>query len=263
MATLFLPDLRLYLAEDGPAEGPAVVLLHGLGLDGGLFDAALPHLPAGLRLIRPDLRGHGASDVPPAPYAMGAMIRDVERAMDHLRLRDAVVVGVSLGGLIAQGLAVKRLDLVRGIVLSNTAARIATPEIWASRIAAVRAGGIGAVAPATLERWFARPFRSSATARALIARFGAADPEDWCGGAAAIAGADFREVTPGLRLPCLAIAGAHDGSTPPDLVRETAAMIPGSRFALLRQAGHLPMVDAPAVWAAEVAGFLAAIGHLP
>lgn len=263
MATLFLPDLRIHVAEDGPADGPAVVLLHGLGLDGTLFDAALPHLPAGLRLIRPDLRGHGASDVPPAPYGMGAMIRDVERVMDHLRLRDAVVVGVSLGGLIAQGLAVKRLDLVRGIVLSNTAARIATPGIWADRIKAVREGGLAAVAQPTLERWFARSFCDTPPAQALLARFLTTDPEGWCGGAAAIAGADFREVTPGLRLPCLAIAGAHDGSTPPDLVRELAAMIPGSRFALLRQAGHLPMVDAPADWAAEVADFLGAIGHRP
>ncbi|HMO07706.1 MAG TPA: 3-oxoadipate enol-lactonase [Paracoccaceae bacterium] len=261
MAIVFLPDLRIHLAEDGTADGPAVVFLHGLGLDGTLFDTVLPHMPSGLRLVRPDLRGHGASDVPPAPYAMGAMIRDVERVMDHLALKDAVVVGVSLGGLIAQGLAVKRLDLVRGVVLSNTAPRIATPAIWADRIAEVRAGGLASVAQAALERWFAKGFRASQPARDLIARYVLADPEGWCGAAAAIAGADFRKVTPGLRLPCLAIAGAHDGSTPPDLMREMASAIPGSRFTLLREAGHLPMVDAPAEWAAEVAGFLHGIGH--
>ena len=261
MATVFLPDLRLNLMADGPPDGAPVVLLHGLGLDGALFDAALPHLPAGLRLIRPDLRGHGGSDVPAAPYSMGAMIRDVERAMDHLRLKDAVVVGVSLGGLIAQGLAVKRLDLVRGLVLSNTAPRIATPAIWAGRIEAVRAGGLQAVAQASLERWFARDVRGTVAAQAVLSRFLRSDPEGWCGAAAAIAGADFREVTPGLRLPCLAIAGAHDGSTPPDLMREMAAAIPGSRFTLLRRAGHLPMVDAPAEWAGEVAAFLQGIGH--
>ena len=81
------------------------------------------------------------------------------------------------------------------------------------------------------------------------------------GCAAAIAGADFYTPTAGLRLPVMAIAGGHDGSTPPDLVRETAALIRGSRFQLIRRAGHVPMVDRPAEVAATLGAFLEGIAH--
>ena len=90
---------------------------------------------------------------------MGALVRDLERLMDHLALRDAVLVGVSIGGMIAQGLAIKRLDLLRAMVLSNTAAKIGQPAMWADRIAAVKAGGIEALADSILERWFSDGFR--------------------------------------------------------------------------------------------------------
>ena len=87
------------------------------------------------------------------------------------------------------------------------------------------------------------------------------NPDGWAGSAAAIAGTDFYTTTATLRLPTLAIAGANDGTTPPDLVRETADLIPGHRFALMRGAGHLPMVEKPAEYAALLDTFLSEIGH--
>ena len=132
-----LDDLRLNAELSGPEDAPPVVFIHALGTNLAIWDAVLARLPP-LRILRYDLRGHGASDVPAPPYSMGALIRDAERLMDHFALRDAVVLGLSIGGLVAQGLAVKRLDLVRGLVLSNTAARIGTEAIWESRIKAVR-----------------------------------------------------------------------------------------------------------------------------
>lgn len=261
MTPVFLPDLRLNAALTGPASGPALVLIHALGTDLHLWDELIPLLPPGLRILRFDLRGHGASDVPPAPYAMGALIRDTERLMDHFALRDSVVLGVSLGGLIAQGLAVKRLDLVRALVLSNTAAKIGRPEQWQDRIRAVQAGGMAALADDTMARWFGRDWQANPAMPARRARFLSTAPEGWCGCAAAIAGTDFYETTASLRLPTLALAGANDGSTPPDLVRETAELIPGHRFQLIRRAGHLPMVERPAEVASVVKAFLDAIGH--
>ena len=80
--------------------------------------------------MRYDKRGHGLSTAPPAPYAMGALIRDAERLIEALELRDVVFVGLSIGGMIAQGLAAKRLDLVRAVVLSNTAPKIGTRQMW-------------------------------------------------------------------------------------------------------------------------------------
>lgn len=260
MAMAFLPDLRLHYADQGPPGAPAVVFSHALGLDLTMWEAVLPLLPPGLRLIRYDHRGHGRSDVPAPPYAMGALIRDAERLLDHLGVRDCVFVGLSMGGLVAQGLAVKRLDLVRGLVLSNTAARIAAP--WPARIAAVQAGGMAAVADDVMARWFSRRFRAAGQDGPWRDRLLACNPQGYAGGCAAIAGADFYTPTAGLTLPALVIAGADDGSTPPDLVRETADLMAGAEFRLIRGAGHLPPVDQPQAFAAALTGFLQRIGHV-
>ncbi len=261
MPLIFFPDLRLNAELSGPASAPPVVLLHALGTNLRLWDGVVSLMPRH-RILRADMRGHGLSDVPPGPYTMGALIHDVERLMAHFALSDAVVVGLSIGGMVAQGLATKRLDLVRAMVLSNTAARIGTPAQWQTRIAAVQADGLEVVADATLERWFGRRWRDLPQMPACRAMLLATPVQGWIGAAAAIAGTDFYTPTAALTLPTLAIAGANDGSTPPDLVKETADLIRGSRFALLRGAGHLPMVEKPADYATLLTEFLESIGHV-
>ena len=254
-------SLRLQWQDEGDPQGRAVVFAHALGLDLTLWDKVLALLPAGLRLIRYDLRGHGRSDVPPGPYSMGALIRDAEAMLDDLGVRNCVFVGLSVGGLIAQGLAVKRLDLVRGLVLSNTATKIATKEIWQARVAAVRAGGMAAVADTVLERWFPPAVRAEALGQEWRARLMACPAEGYAAVAAAIGGTDFLMPTSALRLPTLVIAGSEDRATPPDLVRELADLIPGARYQLIRGAGHLPPVDRPGAFAAALTEFLRAIGQ--
>lgn len=262
MPLVCLDDLRLNYQEQGNPKGSAVVFAHALRTDLGLWDGVLPLLPQSLRLICLDMRGHGQSDTPPPPHAMGALIRDAERMMDHLRVRDAVLVGLSIGGMIGHGLAVKRLDLIRGLALSNTAAKIGTAEIWAARIEAVRAGGMEAIADSAMARWFSRAFRVGPAFDAQRARFLAQRPEGWAGCAAAIAGTDVCNTTASLTLPTLCLAGSADGATPPDLVKETADLIKGSRFGLIRGAGHLPPIDRPDAFAAAQDGFLANIAHV-
>ncbi len=261
MPLIYLDDIRLNADITGPETGPPVVLIHALGTDLTLWDDLIPLLPPGLRILRMDLRGHGRSDVPAPPYAMGALIRDLERLMDHFALQDAVVIGVSLGGLIAQGLAVKRFDLVRALILSNTAARIGSPDLWSRRIEEIQTKGLAAYAPGAMERMFGRHWREAPAMPRIRQTLIDTDPDGWTGCAAAIAGTDFYTPSASLTLPTLAIAGAYDATTPPDLVRETADLIRGSRFALMRRSGHLPMVDAPDAFAALVDEFLQAIGH--
>ena len=262
MTLVFLSDIRLNAEISGPANGPALVLLHALGTDLTLFDAVLPLLPKGLRVLRADLRGHGGSDVPAPPYAMGALIRDAERLIEHFALKDPAILGVSLGGLVAQGLAVKRLDLVRALILSNTAAKIGSVSLWRSRIDEVNTQGLEAFAPAAFRRILGVNWTESPALPKLRQMLLTTDPNGWTGGAAAIAGTDFYTTTAGLRLPTLVIAGANDGTTPPDLVRETAELIPGHRFDLMRGVGHLPMLEKPGAYAALLTDFLAGIGHL-
>lgn len=257
-----LGDVQLHYRIDGDPDGAPVVFANSLGTDLRLWDAILPLLPRGLKFIRYDKRGHGLSSCPAAPYSMGALVRDAERLLDHLEVRDCAFVGLSIGGMIAQGLAVKRLDLVRSLVLSNTAARIGTAEMWHDRISAIRTGGIDALADAVMDRWFSARFRATPDIslwRNMLVR----QPADgYAGCCAAIAGTDFYTPTSGLRLPTLGIAGDQDGATPPDLVRETVDLIPGSRFHLIRGAGHLPCVENPAEFAEILALFLAETGHI-
>jgi 3-oxoadipate enol-lactonase len=256
-----LADINVHYRIDGAPDGPTVVFANSLGTDLRLWDPILPLLPRNLRLIRYDMRGHGLTTCPDAPYSMGTLVGDAERLMDHLDVRDAVFVGLSIGGMIAQGLAVKRLDLIRAMVLSNTAMKIGTPGMWQDRIDAVRTGGIKALEASILERWFSKAFRQSPELSLWSEMLVRQPSEGYMGCSAAISGTDFYTTTASLTLPTLAIAGSEDGSTPPDLVRETADLIKGSRFALIRGAGHLPCVEKPHEYAEILTGFLKDIGH--
>jgi 3-oxoadipate enol-lactonase len=253
-------DLGLHYDVTGPENGTPVVFANSLGTDFRLWDGILPHLPSGLRILRFDKRGHGLSDAPKGPYSMGALISDTEKLMDHTGFKNAIFVGLSIGGMIAQGLAAKRLDLVRAMVLSNTGAKIGTRDMWADRIAAVEVGGLEAVVDPTMLRWFSKPFHNDPEFSAWRNMFLRTPAMGWTGCAAAISGTDFISATSGLRLPTLAIAGSEDGSTPPDLVFETADLIPGSQKELIRDAGHLPCVEKPAQYAAILNAFLMAQG---
>ncbi|SHG88475.1 3-oxoadipate enol-lactonase [Marivita hallyeonensis] len=257
-----LGDIKLHYRVDGDPEGAPVVFANSLGTDLRLWDQVIDLLPKqGLRYIRYDKRGHGLSECTPAPYAMGTLVRDVERLMDHLDLRDVIFVGLSIGGMIAQGLAAKRLDLVRAMVLSNTGAKIATREMWAERIAGVEAGGIEALADSVMQRWFSDTFRKTDGFHAWRNMLVRQPAEGYIGCSHAISGTDFMTPTSGLRLPTLGIAGSEDGSTPPDLVRETVDLIPGSQFHLIRGAGHLPCVEKPEEYARVLLEFIEAQAH--
>jgi 3-oxoadipate enol-lactonase len=246
----------------GPEDGPTVVFANSLGTDFRLWDPILPYLPEGLRLIRYDKRGHGLSTCPPAPYTMGALVTDAEKLLDHLGVKDCVFVGLSIGGMIAQGLAVKRLDLMRAMVLSNTGAKIGTPQMWQERIAAVAGRGIEALADAVMERWFSPAFRATPELELWRNMLTRQENQGYAGCSAAISGTDFFTTTASLRLPTLGIAGDADGSTPPDLVRETVGLVPGSRFHLIRGAGHLPCVEKPQEYAQVLTDFLRETGHI-
>ena len=257
-----LGDVQLHYRIDGPEDGAPVVFANSLGTDFRLWDPILPYLPDGLRIIRYDKRGHGLSSCPPAPYSMGALVSDAERLLDMLDLRDCLFVGLSIGGMIAQGLAVKRLDLIRAMVLSNTGAKIGTPQMWSDRIAAVEAGGIEALADPVMERWFSKSFRATPELQLWRNMLVRQPDAGYAGCSAAISGTDFYTPTSGLRLPVLGIAGSEDGSTPPDLVRETVDLIPGSKFHLIRGAGHLPCVEQPQAYAQVLTDFMRDTGHI-
>ncbi|MFN3524451.1 MAG: 3-oxoadipate enol-lactonase [Paracoccus sp. (in: a-proteobacteria)] len=255
MQALTRPYGVLHYRLDGPEGAPVVMLANSLGTDLRLWDDLIPLLPQGLRYLRYDKQGHGLSD-------LGRADRIADHAADAAALIEAVVggpvlmVGLSIGGLIAQRLASDRADLVRALVLSNTAARLGTALSWQARIDAVAACGTTVIADAVMERWFAAPFRARpelALWRNMLAR---TSTDGYIAACRALAGADQTRATAALRVPTLVIAGDQDGASPPDLVRATADLIAGAEFHLIPGAGHLPCVETPAAMAAILSPFL-------
>lgn len=248
--------VTLHVQEDGDPNGAPVLFANSLGTDLRLWDAIIPLLPQRLRLIRYDKRGHGLSGCPDGPYSIDDLATDAAALIEALDLGPVTFVGLSIGGMIGQTLAARRPDLVRALVLSNTAAKMGDPAKWADRIAAIDADGLAAMEGAVLDRWFGSTYRGTPTAAlwgAMLSRTPAAGYVACC---AAIAAADLKDSTAALRLPTLAIAGSHDGASPPDLVAATAALIPGAQVHVIDDAGHLPCVENPAAYAAILNPFL-------
>jgi 3-oxoadipate enol-lactonase len=241
---------------------PTIVFANSLGTTLALWRKVLPLLPDGLRIIRYDLRGHGQSDIVDAPYTMGQLISDAAAICDAADVTDAMFVGLSVGGMIGQGLAVKRPDLIRSLVLSNTAAKIGNAQLWDDRIAAVHAGGMAALADTIMPRWFGRDFVNTPEIAPWHDMVSAVNPQGYAGVCAAIAGTDFYTPTSGLRIPTLGIAGGQDGATPADLVRETVDLIPGSQFKVMPRCGHLPCAEDPISYAESLTEFMTNTGHL-
>lgn len=256
MQVLTRPWGGMHYRIDGAASGPTLVFANSLGTDLRLWDGLLPLLPQGWRFVRYDKRGHGLSDLGGAVSA--ADLADDAAALIERLGGPVVFVGLSIGGLIAQALAARRPDLVKALVISNSAAKLGTAESWQARIDAIRAHGLAGIADAVMERWFAPTFRASPAVtpwRNMMIRTPEAGYIAACG---ALAGADQTEATRALRLPTLVIAGGEDGSTPLDLVRATAGLVPGAAFHVIPGAGHLPCVENPAAYAAILLPFLQA-----
>ena len=257
MQTLSRPWGAMHYRTDGPADGPAVVFANSLGTDLRLWDAVVPLLPPGLRLIRFDKRGHGLSDLGGAA-TLDDLADDAIVLIEATTTGPVVFVGLSIGGLIAQSVAARRPDLLRALVLSNTAAKLGTADSWQARIDAISADGLPSIADAVMERWFAPAFRARAEMaiwRNMLCR----TPKAGYIAACQVLGmADQTEATARLALPTLVIAGEADGASPPDVVQATAALIQGARFHLIPSVGHLPCVEAPEAFAAILAPFVEA-----
>ncbi|MEP4377408.1 MAG: 3-oxoadipate enol-lactonase [Alphaproteobacteria bacterium] len=253
-------EVGIHFRDEGATDAPLTLLFsNSLGTDLRIWDDVVARFADTARIVRYDKRGHGISDAPPAPYSLADHVADAHALLDHLDIAHAVVVGVSVGGMIAQGLAVAHPARVTGLVLCDTAARIGTGEAWEERIAAIRAGGLESIADGIMERWFSSDFRSRAPGelslwRNLLVR---TPVEGYVGTCAALAGGDLTTDIGGLNVPVLCICGDEDGATPPELVRELAASIPGARYLEVANAGHLPCIEQPTVMADAIAEFLA------
>ncbi len=248
MAALIRPWGKMHYRMDGPTDGIPVVFANSLGTDLRLWDDVIRLMPD-ILAIRFDKRGHGLSD-------LGAEVTIADYADDAAALieavgpagRQVIFVGLSIGGLIAQALSANRPDLVKAVVISNSAAKMGTAESWNTRIAAIRAGGIESIADAVMERWFAPKFRATPELSIWRNMMTHTEVEGYIAACRALAVADQTEATRALALPAMVIVGDQDGASPPDLVKATAELIEGASFHIIPDVGHLPPVeDAPAM----------------
>lgn len=261
MAFARLNGAVIHYEDAGARGGKPVVFSNSLGTDFRIWDGVVGHLSAEHRVIRYDTRGHGLSEATPGPYAMKTLAEDIAALLDHLDVESVAVVGLSVGGMIAQGLASLRPDLVSALVLMDTAHRIGTVEGWNGRIDTIRQKGMAAIADGVLSGWFTQTYRDSvadfAGYRAMLLRN---DIEGYAGVCTALRDADLTESTRALKMPTLCIAGEHDATTSPAIMQTTADLIDGARLEVIRDAGHIPCVERPKETATLIAGFLREAG---
>jgi 3-oxoadipate enol-lactonase len=258
MAFVRVNGIVLHYADQGRKDAPAIVFANSLGTDFRIWEKVADNLSADYRIILYDKRGHGLSDATPQPYRIDDHIEDLTALLKHLSVSNAVIVGLSVGGVIAQGIAARHPELARALVLCDTAHKIGNDEMWNGRISVINADGIAPLADMIMQRWFTPAYRTPENAdySGFVNMLTRTTVDGYAGTCAALRDADLTESTRTLNLPVLCIVGDQDGSTPPDLVRELASLIKGSRFEIIEGAGHIPCVEQPEATIALIRKFL-------
>jgi pimeloyl-ACP methyl ester carboxylesterase len=266
-----MSPIKKVLAEDGVEiaydvwgrrGGEPVLLIQGLGTDSRGW--ALQRMAFGrrYRCFAPDNRGVGRSGKPTGPYDLAQMGRDALAVLDAEGIQSAHVIGASMGGVIAQIMAVLHPPRVRSLVLACTSCRHhqwrrEVLQEWADR---VQAGGMSALGGDAL-RWLVGPrlrkrfgMWLNLLARILVQ----AQPEPFAEQVQAILAApdDLRFELVNVRVPTLVITGSQDALTPIGDAEELAEMIPHARLVELRGAAHGLMVESPSAFNAAVLDFL-------
>jgi 3-oxoadipate enol-lactonase / 4-carboxymuconolactone decarboxylase len=246
MSDVTIGGVRLHWSVEGDAADPALVLLNSIGTDTTLWDAVVPRLLSHFRVIRTDARGHGRSDAPEGDYSLADLAEDVVAVMDAAGVRRAMVVGCSLGGMVAMELALRHPTRVDALGLVCTSAAM-DRAAWSDRVAAVRRDGMAAVADLAVSRFLSTSFAAGhpEIVDGLRAGLIGMSVAGYAGAAAAIRDMSLLDRLGALCAPCLVVAGKQDVSTPYEghgAILERS--LPMSTLVQL-PCGHLAPVEAP------------------
>jgi 3-oxoadipate enol-lactonase len=241
-----------------------IVFSHALGQDGSMWDQVANEASATCRVICPDTRGHGRSQTPAEPLTLGELAADAARLIDELAEGEPVIwVGLSMGGLIGQELALRHPDKVKALVLANTTAGYdqAGREAMGQRITTVESHGLGAISTGTMARFFSEGFRQQhgATVARHQRLLEATDPEGYTACAAALCEAQYAPRLGQIRVPTLVVAGTADLSTPIEAAQQLARGIPGAQLVKLEGCAHLSAVEQPQAFAEVLGEFVAGL----
>jgi 3-oxoadipate enol-lactonase len=238
-----------------------VIFIHGLGWDLSLWHPDLARLGARYRAIAGDTRGHGGSDAPEGPYDIALFAADWAALLETLGLRDACIIGLSQGGMVAQRLAAERPDLVAALVLVATAcdSNPASEAVMEARLAALATDGAEASARVAANGIFSAEWMAANPTE--VERFVAwrvtMPSAPLAAATRAAFGMDLKPLLPRIAVPTLVISGGGDRLTPPPRQAEIAGLIPGARHATIAGAGHIIPAEQPAAFAAILDEFLA------
>lgn len=247
---------RIWWRVDGHPELPPLLMVGSLGSDHAVWNPVMPGLTRHFRVIRMDMRGHGASDVPPGDYTLERLGRDVLAVADAAGAARFRYVGLSIGGMVGMWLGANAGERLERLVLANTSAW-SDPKAMDERIAAVRTQGMGAVAEAVIARWFTPAFTARRTEHqaTTLNTLQSIDPVGYAGCCAAIRDMALEPQLGSIRVPTLVVSGSADASAPPEQGRRLAAAIPDARHVTL-PAAHLSHSEQPERWLDCVVRFL-------
>lgn len=250
-------NISLHLKQDGSSDGVPLVFINSLGSDLRIWDSVIPEF-ANHPIIRYDKRGHGLSDCPTPPYSIRNHTDDLAALFKTLQINKALLIGISVGGMIAMDFAATYPEQVKGLVLCDTFSKIGTTEMWNERINILREHGMAHLGDAILSRWFAPSFKDEHPSAYsgyfnMLTRM----PVDgYTGTCEAIRDADLTEAARGIQQPTLVLCGAEDASTPQDLVSGLTNILPNTHYQEITEAGHLPCIENPQAMSAAIQDFL-------
>jgi 3-oxoadipate enol-lactonase len=250
-------DHETVVAQKGD-HGPAVILSHSLGVDWRMWQPIMDRLSQGRRVFAYDFRGHGAAAGAPRPFSMDDLARDMGGVLDAFGVERAHVVGLSMGGGIAQTFAVRSPERVESLAPLAT-----TDHAFGAFEGRARSGevdGMEAQIVPTLTRWFTAPALATNPwgvqyARELIRRF---DPADWAAAWRAFKDVDVQSKLASLDAPTLVLVGEEDYSTTPEIMSGVAERIPGSTYEVLPGTPHMQTLEQPGLVADALDRFLPA-----
>jgi 3-oxoadipate enol-lactonase len=250
-------DLRLAYRLTGSVELPVVIFVNALGTTMSIWDDVISAFDGNFQTLVYDQRGQGMSSVPSDNWGMVDHVRDLIALTENLGIESAALVGLSIGGQIAQGVAAERKKMVTQLVLINTGTKLGLSDHWNARADTVETVGMEGVLDIVLDRWFAKGFLDTDTKRARYGAMVLANNADgYAKSCRALGHTDLFDSTVRLSVQTLALGGSKDLATPPDMVRELSEIMQNCEFKLLKGAGHIACVDQPSLVADALLEFL-------
>lgn len=256
-------DIDVHYTLEGPADAPTVTLSHSLATDLSMWDPQAAALARRYRVLRYDTRGHGGTDAPAGPYSLEQLAADARGLLAALGIARTHWVGLSMGGMIGQTLALAAPGLLQSLALCDTSSRI-PPEakpLWDERITVAERQGMEPHVEPTIARWFTPRFVASRPdvverVRAMIRR---TSPRGYVGCCHAIRALDLTDRLSGITVPTLVIVGARDVGTPVAASQAIHERIKGSELVILDDASHLSNLEQPEAFTRALESFLARV----